>query len=148
MDGAPKANDVRPQPRRRNQFDALLQLLPSLTSGSMTMSVNRHPLLKVDPDTKSLSVEAAGVKESGLKLGNASLSNSREKTSLRNLLSSSERLAKGLSRVGWTLTVYDGGTDLLSMGSGVSRLTGHVRANPLRLMKLIRTLRDSGSATG
>ncbi|HYB75372.1 MAG TPA: hypothetical protein VEC08_00285 [Nitrososphaerales archaeon] len=148
MEEDPKANGHRPRHSKHARFDTFLHLLPSLTSGSLTMTVNKLPLLKVDSDSRSLSVEAAGVRESGLKLGEVALSRNGEKTSLGTLLSSSERLARSLAQVGWTLTVYDGNSDLLSMGRGISRMTGHVSVNPIKLMKLVRVLQESKSTTG
>ena len=147
MPEARRTNDHGPWHIRQGQLDALLQFLPSLTSGSLTMSLNKLPFLRIDSDSRSLSVEAAGVRESGLKLAEATLSENGAKTSFHNLLTSSEKLAKTLSRIGWTLTLYDGNSSLLSLGRGVSRLTGHVRANPLKLRRLIRALRESGAET-
>lgn len=122
------------------EFDSVLRFLPSLTSGNLTVTVNRLPLLKIDTDSKSLSVEAAGLREGGLKLPERGRSESGSKANLRTVLSGSEKLAHSLSDIGWTLTLYDGKNELLSMGSGVSRLTGHLRINPLKLMKLVRAL--------
>ena len=103
------------------------------------MSVNRLPMLRIDPESRSLSVEVAGIRESGFRLVKT-LAGTGEERSIRRLLASSERLAKKLSDIGWTLTLYDGSCGLLRMGSGVSKLTGHVKANPLKLRKLFRTL--------
>lgn len=101
------------------------------------VSVNSLPMLTVNSESRSLSVQAAGIKESGLRPAEI-LVGTRDEKSLRKLLSASKDMAQGLSEVGWTLTLYDGERGLLSMGSRVSRLTGHVRANPLTLRKLFR----------
>lgn len=96
-------------------------------------------MLRIDPESRSLNVEAAGIRESGFRLGKM-LIGSGEERSVRRLLTSSESLAKKLSEIGWTLTLYDGSSGLLSVGSRVSRLTGHIKANPIKLRKLLRTL--------
>lgn len=126
-------------PLSQREFAGILRLLPSLKSGSLTVSVNQLPMLKVEPESRSLSVDAAGIRESGLSLRRM-LAGGGEGESVRRLLSSSESMAKELSEIGWTLTLYDRGSRMLSMGRGVSRLTGHMRANPLKLRKLLRTL--------
>ncbi len=134
---------TRKESGRRDSQSGLaapLSLLPLLTSGSLSVSVNEHPMLQVDSESRSLGIEVAGMRESGLVLGKL-LAGGREEKSLGRLLAASEGIAKKLSEIGWTLTLYDGGSSLLSMGRGVSRLTGHVRANPLELTKLLRALR-------
>lgn len=103
------------------------------------VSANTLPMLKIDPKSRSLSIEAAGIRESGLRLREM-LVGSGEERSILKLLTSAENMAKKLSEIGWTLTLYDGGHGLFSMGSGASRLTGHISANPLKLRELLRTL--------
>jgi hypothetical protein len=103
------------------------------------MSLNRLPILKIDPKSRSISVEAAGIRASGVRLGKM-LVGTGEERNIRRFLTSSESFAKKLSDIGWTLTLYDGSSALLGMGSDVSGLTGHVKANPLRLRKLLRML--------
>lgn len=130
--------DQRPRISQR-EFAALIRLLPSLTSGSLMVSLNSLTILRVDTESRSLSIEATAINEWGLKIGEILVGGVDEK-SIRKLLDACTSIAKDLSNVGWTLTLCDGGRGLLTMGRRVSRLTGHVRANPLTLSKLLRML--------
>ncbi len=59
----------------------------------------------------------------------------------KNIIEASESMAKKLSNLGWRLTLYEGGSKILTMRGGASRLTGPIRANPLKLRKLLKALR-------
>ena len=122
-----------------SQLVALLSLLSSLESGSVTVSVNALPMAMVDADSKSLGIEVSGVKESGLRLSEMLVGDDQER-SIGKLIASSASMATSLSKIGWTVTLYDKGHSLLSMGKGASGLTGHIKANPLRLRELLRAL--------
>lgn len=116
-----------------------LDLLSLFASGVLTVGVNGLPLLKVDAESRSVDVEAAGVKEYGIKLSKVIQLESGQK-GVRGLLKGSESTAKGLSKKGWRLTLYDKGSSILTMGRGGSRLTGYVRANPMKIRKILETL--------
>ncbi len=115
----------------------LLDLLPLLSSGGITITVGGYPLLSINSSEKVMDMEVQGVKEAGLKL--STLIEVAERDS--HLLGASAALASKLSHLGWRLTLYDKGSRLLAVGSGISRLTGHVSVNPLDLRKLLDDLR-------
>jgi hypothetical protein len=100
----------------------------------MTVSVNGTPSVVLDIDSKSLNLEAKGVKKSGLKLLNVTQEKGR---GVLGLLKTSQSTAKKLSEMGWKVTLYDGRNVVLSMGSGASRLTGNIYVNPLKLRRIL-----------
>ncbi|MDG7009141.1 MAG: hypothetical protein JRN06_13105 [Nitrososphaerota archaeon] len=122
------------------QFAAVLGLLPRFKSGGLSVSVNGVPVMRVDSKSKLLSVEADGMRQSGLRWGKM-LGLGTGRGGVRRLLTESEGMARRLSEMGWTLTLYDRNQRLLSMGNRSSRLTGHITANPLKLGRLLETLR-------
>ena len=109
-------------------------ILPLFSSGSLSVAANGLPLLSLDSKTRSVDLDARGVEESGLKLSQLVGHRGR----IVGLLTDSEGIAKKLAREGWTLTLYDKGARALTMGSRVSRLTGHIHVNPLKLRRLLR----------
>ena len=113
-------------------------LLKFFVGGSMSVGVNGLPLLKVDAESRSVGVEVEGIVESGLKLSN--LAKSDHRPSLTSLAKISLTTARDLSQMGWKFSLNEKGSTVLTMGRGVSRLTGHVRANPLKLRRLARIL--------
>ena len=120
----------------QNEAVTLLDVLALLSAGSVTVSVGGYPFLSARADERELQVEASGAKRAGLSLSKViNLQEGR-----RGALSGSEKIARKLSSLGWKLTIYDKGESLLTMGSGVSRLTGRIRANPLRLKRLMDAL--------
>jgi hypothetical protein len=84
-----------------------------------------------------LEVEVDGVREAGLRLSD--LIQLQEGST--KVLKGSRRVIEALSRLGWKLTLCSEGDRILTMGSGVSRLTGRIRVNPLKLKKLLETLK-------
>ena len=116
-----------------------LDLLSLFASGILTVGVNGLPFLKVDAESRTVDVEAVGVKESGIRLSRVIELEGGQKGA-RGLLKGSESTAKGLSEKGWTLILYDKGSSILTMGRGVSRLTGYVRVNPMKIRKILETL--------
>ena len=117
--------------------ESLLTLLALMPAGRATIKVSGRPFLSVDSDKKTLEVEADGAKEVGFRLSEFV----RVLEGPVSLLEGSERAIGELSRLGWKMTLYAGGEKMLAMGSGVSRLTGRVRVNPLKLRKLLKALR-------
>jgi hypothetical protein len=118
-------------------FASLFELLALVPSGKATVTVAGRSLVTLDADAKTLDVEADGAAEAGLRLPD--LVKLREGP--LGMLEGSTRVAGALSRQGWKLTLYAEGDKVLSMGSGVSRLTGRISVNPLRLRKLLKALR-------
>jgi hypothetical protein len=115
----------------------MLDLLPLLSTGGITVSVGEYPILSIDSKEKLLDLEVAGAREAGLELSGLI----RLEEGDVNLLAGSEAVARKLSRLGWKLTLYDEGGHLMALGSGVSRLTGHVSLNPMNLRRLRDALR-------
>lgn len=116
---------------------SLLDLLGLVSAGKATITVKGLPFLSINSDEKILEVETDGAKEAGLHLRD--LVNLREGSV--NVLEGSERAARELSRLGWKLTLNAEGERILSMGSGVSRVSGRISVNPLKLRQLREALR-------
>jgi hypothetical protein len=99
-------------------------------------------------DARSVGVDLVGLKDSGVQLsdlisdmrGVGSLPSGKKDRSFLGSLLFSGKVARDLAAMGWNFSIYDRGEKILSAGSGVSRLTGHVSVNPLKLKKLLSTL--------
>ena len=122
---------------REEDIASLIGLLGLIPSGKATVSVGGRPVLTVNADRKTLDVEAAGVGEAGLRLSD--LVKAQEGGG--NVIEGSLHVTGALARLGWRLTLYAEGDRIISMGNGVSRLTGRISVNPLRLRKLLKALR-------
>ncbi len=125
--------------KKKNQVAPMATLLvdtilPIFNSGKFSVIANGFPALSLDYGSRSLDLEARGMEESGFKFSQLV----GDQGGVAGLLKDSEAIAKKLAREGWTLTLYDGGSKALTIGSKVSRLTGHIRVNPLKLRKLLR----------
>lgn len=116
---------------------SLLGLLVLVPAGKATVTVEGHPLLSVDADEKTLDVEADGLAEAGLHLSAFGLGGN-----LVSELAGSMHYTGALSRAGWKLNLYSEGDRVLTMGKGVSRLTGRVSVNPIRLRRLLKVLKE------
>jgi hypothetical protein len=123
----------------RNPVEPLLDLLTSLESGSFAVTANGFPMLKVDAETRSVDLEAKGVRESGIKLRKI-VTAAAGGSETFGLVRGSESIARRLSNIGWTVTLYDGSSKLATMGNTASALTGHIRANPLKLRRVLDVL--------
>ena len=116
---------------------SLIELLGLLPSGKVTVSMSGRPILSLNADEKTLDVETEGMTDAGVHLSDlVKLQEGRGA-----IIEGPTRTAGVLSRLGWKLTLYGEGDRILSMGSGVSRLKGHISLNPVRLRKLLRALR-------
>ena len=124
---------------KKNDADPL-RLLTLFESGVLTVRLNDHPLLKVDAESKEVGLDVAGVKESGIKLSKITEVESGGKKGVRGMLSGAGSAAKGLSEMGWNVTLWDNRSEVITMGKGVSGLTGHMRVNPLKVHKLLDML--------
>lgn len=112
------------------------RLLSVFEAGTVTISVNNFPLAKIDGETKTLDVELSGVREAGLKLGDFIESEGADGNPIEAIKRSS-KFARNLKDDGWSLRVYEGDSSVLTMGRGVSSLTGFVWLNPLKLGRLL-----------
>src|SRR5208283_5873615 len=110
----------------------LLDALTLLSAGRVTVTVGGYPFLSIRSDEKELDIDVSGAKRAGVSLSEVI----KLEEGSESILTASERAAKKLSGISWRLTLYDTGTQILTMGSGVSRLTARVRVNPLRLKRL------------
>jgi hypothetical protein len=121
---------------KRSQSGALIDLFTLVKAGGLTAALNGLPVVTVDAESRSLDVEAQGVKECGISLSTIVAPEGGRFSEIIGARSVARRLAKK----GWTLTLYYKGSELMRMGSEVSVLTGHIRANPLKLRKVLDAL--------
>jgi len=121
---------------KEKEFASILGLLALVPAGRATVTVGGRRFLSINSDKKTLDVEASGARKAGLHLS--------EFVTVQegpvNLLEASGHVAGELSRLGWKLTLYAEGDKVLAVGSGVSRLTGRISLNPLKLKKLLEAL--------
>jgi hypothetical protein len=122
---------------QEERLASLLDLLAFVPAGRATITVGGHPFLSINSDAKTLEVEADGAKEAGLRLSDLV----KLEGGVASALEGSGHVAGALSRLGWKLTLFAGGDTLLTMGSGVSRLTGRISVNPLKLRQLLEAFR-------
>jgi hypothetical protein len=115
----------------------LLDALTLLSAGKLTVTVGGYPFLSIRSDEKEVDIDVSGAKMAGVNLSQVI----KLEEGSEGILTASERAAKKLSGLHWRLTLYDTGTQILTMGSGVSRLTARVSINPLRLKRLLEALR-------
>jgi hypothetical protein len=128
-------------PTRSTATVIIDSVLPLLNSGKLSVSANSITALSVDCQTKSISVDERGVEEVGFALSQFI----GYQHGVLGLIRYSFATAKRLTRMGWTITLYDNGR-ALTMGSKVSRWTGHVLVNPLKLRGLLKKARPASSS--
>ncbi len=107
--------------------------LSDILSGTLTVTINNLPTLKINGELKTVDVELRGLEESDLHLSSIF---PETKKNLYESMKDSTGLAQALYKDGWNLRIFDDGERLLSMGRGITPLTGHVWLNPLKLTKL------------
>lgn len=93
-------------------------------------------MVSVDADSKTLELDAEGAGEAGIHL--------RDLVKVEEgsgVLEGSIRVTRALSRLGWRINLYAEGEKVASLGSGVSRLSGGIGVNPLKLRKLLKALK-------
>ena len=121
---------------RGESISSVLGLLALVSAGRATVSVGGLQLIEMNGDRKTLEIEAALAKQSGMSLSNLAKRNGGTLGALTGPISA----AGVLSQLGWKLTLRTGGEVVLSMGKGSSRLTGRITLNPLKTRKLLRVL--------
>jgi hypothetical protein len=114
----------------------LADSLSNVLSGTLIVSVNNFPFLKIDGESKNFDIEIKGLKESGIQTSKLAGDSSQ---GFLDTFKMAEKIAKGLHEKGWRLRVFDEGSSLVSMGRDVSPLTGFVWGNPLKLLKILRS---------
>lgn len=120
---------------REEGLASIIGLLALIPAGKVTVSVGSRPLATLDADRKMLDLEVSGIEEAGVRLSDLVKIRTGAEA-----LQKSMRVSGTLSRLGWKLNLYADGDRVLSMGSGVSRLTGHISVSPRRLRKLLKSL--------
>jgi hypothetical protein len=122
--------------KAEQKVDSLVGLLALLPGGKAKVTVKGLPVISVDADAKTLEVETKGLREAGLRLSDLV----EVSTGTSSLLRGSSKVTGALSKSGWKVTLFADGEKMLVMGSGVSRLTGRISVNPLKLRKLLKAL--------
>jgi hypothetical protein len=115
----------------------MLHLLSLISSGKADITIGGRPLLAIRSEDKAIEVDIHGMKNAGIQLSDII---NLEAGDEKSLPAASLGIAAKLSRLGWRLLLYESGEKVLTMGRGVSRLTGHISANPLKLRKLLAAL--------
>ncbi len=110
----------------------LIELLDVVKGGSVTLTVNGRPMISLDKNSKSFDIEVLGLKESSLKISGLLKAQKRG----QKIIISSD-LARRFLDNGWSFTLYHSGEKILTMSQGISRLTGHIRFNPINLKKIL-----------
>ena len=122
---------------RNADLTAALELLGAISKGKATLTVGGHPFVILDADQRTVEVEEGGVKAAGLHLWDLVKGGDGTLAGLAGPL----RVARTLSGQGWKLSLSADGDRVLTMGNGVSRLSGHIGVNPLKAMKLGKALK-------
>jgi hypothetical protein len=116
--------------------DSIFDLLAAVSRGKATITVEGHPFIHLDADEKTLEVDANTFTAAGLRLQDLGGRGGPLAT-----LTGPVHVANALSDQGWKLTLCAEGEKVLTMGKGVSRLTGRIRMNPIKARKLLKALR-------
>jgi len=117
--------------------DSVLDLLAAVSKGKATITLEGRPFIHLDADEKTLEVDANGFTAAGLRLQDFG----GGKEGPLATLAGPVHVASALSDQGWKLTLCAEGEKVLTMGKGVSRLTGRIRMNPIKARKLLKALR-------
>jgi len=115
----------------------LVDLLALVSGGTATITVGDVQFVRLDGSQKTLEIEAEGARLVGVHLSDLAGTSKRS----LGLLVGPIRFAGVLSQLGWGVTLRAGGEKVLSMGKGSSRLVGRVTVNPLKLRRLLKSLR-------
>lgn len=117
----------------------LIRLLLIFESGIFSIRINGLFFLKVDAKSRSIDIEASEMKEHGIRLSKLIEIQTNQK-GWRGMLRGTMSIAKELHSRGWTLKLYDGESCIVTMGQGVSRLTGYIRMNPFKIRRILKYL--------
>ena len=122
---------------REEDLKSLVELLGLFPAGKATVSLQGRPVVTIDADQKTIDLEAQGVRDAGLRISDLV----KLEEGGGGMLGGPMRVTGALARLGWKLSLYAEGDRVVTMGSGVSRLTGHVSVNPLKLRKLLDAMK-------
>jgi hypothetical protein len=123
----------------QEDHNVLARLLSSFESGTITVSVNNFPFMKVDSDSKKVAIEMRGFQESGLHFADLIETVNADKGVIQTIKQATG-LAQSLQREGWGVRIFEGKDPLIAIGSGVSPLFGFVWFNPLMLPKISKLI--------
>ena len=121
----------------QSDLTSALDLLATVSKGKMTITLEGRPFVRLDADERSLDVDADGLRAAGLHI----LDLAGDKEGMIAALTGSIHIANEMSDRGWMLTLHQRGEKMLTMGRGVSRLTGRIGLNPLKTRRLLKALR-------
>jgi len=122
---------------QKTDLSSALDLLATVSKGKATVSVEGAPVAHLDADKRTLEVDANGLRATGLNIWDLVGKNEGMFAALTGPL----HIANEMAERGWVLTVYVGREKVLTMGSGMSRLTGRIGLSPLKTRKLLKALR-------
>lgn len=109
---------------------AIEDLLDVLSSGSIKVTANGAPLAQMDGKQRSIEVDISGVRMSGLTVTRLL---GRHHGGMFSLFVETEGMAHALARKGWKFELKDGPKEVVSMGRGVSGLTGPLHVSLFRM---------------
>ena len=121
---------------QQSNLKSALGFLAVVSKGKATVSVKGIPLVHLDAETRTLDVDVDGLRTAGLRIRDLVGQNE----GVFGGLTGPVRIASKMSDLGWSLAVYAGKEKVLTVGSGMSRLTGRIGLNPLKTRKLLRAL--------
>ncbi len=117
----------------------LIRLLSIFESGSLSIRINGISFFIVNAQSRIIVVEASEMKEYGLSLSKLTEFQSGQRAWI-SMVRGTISIAKELQTKGWTLKLYDERGCIVTMGKGVSRLTGYIRMNPLKIRRILKYL--------
>jgi hypothetical protein len=117
----------------RRPTDAFVELLGSLSSGSLTLDLAGDRIVSLDADRRDLDVRVDPILPSAHPEGPRSHAPTM---GLRDAI----HLAGALAHAGWRIDVSREGRTVVSMGRGHSALTGHLSGDPIALWRLRKAL--------
>src|SRR5208283_3516466 len=98
-----KASQFQIPMNSKKEPSTLLDLLPLLSGGRVTVTAGGYPFVSIRSDEKEIDIDVSGAKMAGVSLSDViKLEEGGE-----SILTASERAAKKLSNLRWRLTLYD-----------------------------------------
>jgi len=122
---------------QRSNLKSALGFLANVSKGKATVSVKGTPLVQLDAETRTIDVDVDGLRAAGVRIWDLV----GQDEGMFGGLKGPVRIASEMSELGWSLAVYAGKEKVLTVGSGLSRLTGRIGLNPLKTRKLLKALR-------
>ncbi len=117
----------------RPAAELLTRMLVHISAGSAEAKIDGTLVATIDGEDRKVTIDLDPLLDAGSRTG--ALLPEGGLPLWRN-----RGLPSALARSGWQVSVVSESHELLRMGRGVSRLTGHVHASPRALWKLRRIL--------